>query len=206
MIGLLSTLSASTSAGIIPQADVYWDQIVTKGEVASGNLRKPGQLTFKTAIGNAKISWARRMVMPKIGWHNTLSAAYELQASATSLKDVGMAGEVARMGSKLGYELTHAFAPKSTELKMKLSSPAVNGCSLYAEYDSASPGPLKSIGVPMSWTVGTPGRWASCVLSAKAEYSPAAKAMKYAAGVKAWARGSERPQRRTCASTTRIRA
>jgi len=184
MLAILSTLSAS--ANIIPQADIYWDQIITKGEVASGNLRKPGQLTFKTAVGNAKISWARRMVMPKIGWSNTLSAAYELQASATSLKDVGMAGEVAQLGSKLGYELTHAFAPKSTELKLKLSSPGVGGCILSAEYDSASPGTLKSIGVPMSYTFGTPGRWASCVLSAKTEYSPAAGAMKYAAAVKAW--------------------
>ena len=32
MLALLSTLSAS--ANIIPQADVYWDQIITKGEVS----------------------------------------------------------------------------------------------------------------------------------------------------------------------------
>lgn len=158
----------------------------TPPQVDSGNLRKPGQLTFKTAIGNAKISWARRMVMPKLGWHNTLSASYELQESAASLKDVGMAGEVAQKGSTLAYELTHGFAPKATELKMKLSSPAVGGCSLAAEYDSASPGALKSIGVPMTWTIGTPGHWESCVLSANTEYSPSARAMKYAAGVKAW--------------------
>ena len=32
MLAILSTLSAS--ANIIPQADVYWDQIITKGEVS----------------------------------------------------------------------------------------------------------------------------------------------------------------------------
>jgi len=148
-----------------------------KAEVTSGDLQNILADTTASLFSTAKLAVGGKLDFG--GYATRWRARYDSRANTNFIKDVSLMGEVSQKGAKLSYEVTQPFAGSAlgeVSINLKLTTPLVAGHKLTAEYDTALPGTVKSLGLPLG-----PYKVAGVPLSGKAEYLGGGKAVKYVA-------------------------